>query len=216
VITELEIEIPAPVGVSSWGQAFTNHPMRAITRAVASDPDGWTPERRDEVVKLFDSLAPNWNERDLPERKIAVSDAIARGLAHTPSLPGGVALELGSGTGLNRDVLEDQFETVVSLDISTRMLARLPSGAIGVRGDGSCLPLCAGSINALVLINMFLFPPEADRVLSPEGVVIWVNSRGSETPIYLAADEVDAALPGNWDGVSSTAGFGTWSVHWRA
>ena len=63
---------------------------------------------------------------------------------------------------------------------------------------------------------MFLFPAEVDRVLAPEGVVVWVNSRGSETPIHLTADEVDRALPGHWDGVASRAGWGTWSVHRRA
>jgi hypothetical protein len=45
--------------------------------------------------------------------------------------------------------------------------------------------------------------------------VVWVNSRGTGTPIHLLASEVDAALPGAWTGVASTAGWGTWSVHWR-
>ena len=27
--------------------------------------------------------------------------------------------------------------------------------------------------------------------------------------------EVDLALPGEWSGVASAAGWGTWSVHWR-
>ena len=84
-----------------------------------------------------------------------------------------------------------------------------------MQGDGSRLPLADRSIDALILVNMFLFPAEVDRVLAATGVVVWVNSRGPETPIHLTADEVDQALPGRWDGVSSSAGWGTWSVHWR-
>ena len=62
---------------------------------------------------------------------------------------------------------------------------------------------------------MFLFPAEVERVVAPHGVVVWVNSRGPETPIHLTAHEVDEALGHGWDGVASQAGWGTWSVHWR-
>jgi len=52
-------------------------------------------------------------------------------------------------------------------------------------------------------------------VLASTGVLVWVNSRGTGTPIHLPADDVDRALGGGWDGVASAAGWGTWSVHWR-
>jgi hypothetical protein len=97
------------------------------------------------------------------------------------------------------------------------MIRLVPPGpALPVQADGSRLPLADGALGALILVNMFLFPAEVDRVLAPPGVVVWVNSRGPETPIHLTADEVDRALPGSWDGVSSQAGWGTWSVHWRS
>ena len=57
-----------------------------------------------------------------------------------------------------------------------------------------------------MLVNCFLFPEEVDRVLAPDGVVVWVNSSGAETPIHLPPDDVAAALPGRWTGVESTAG----------
>ena len=63
-----------------------------------------------------------------------------------------------------------------------------------------------------MLVNCFLFPDEVDRVLAPDGVVVWVNSSGAETPIHLPSDDVVAALPGPWEGVQSTAGLGTWCV----
>jgi hypothetical protein len=64
----------------------------------------------------------------------------------------------------------------------------------------------------VVLVNCFLFPQEVVRVLSPGGVVVWVNSSGTNTPIHLPCDDVLAALPGRWAGVQSQAGVGIWCV----
>lgn len=216
MITELPVLIEAPDGSATWGAAATDHPMRAVTRAVAFDPDGWTPARQAEVIELFDSLAPEWNDRHVPERELPMHDALDRGLAAAPPVPRHLAVELGGGTGLYAEQLAQHFGALVTLDIATEMVLRMPVGAAQrVQGDGSSLPLADGSVDALVLINMFLFPAEAARVLSPHGVVVWINSRGAETPIHLTAQEVDQALPGAWTGVASAAGFGTWSVHWR-
>ena len=219
MITDLPIVFEAPEAEATWGASASGHPMRAVTRAVAFDPDGWTPERQAEVVELFDSLAPDWNSRDVPGRELPLLDALDRGLAAAPAAAARrhLAIELGGGTGLDSAHLAAQVDTVVTLDISPEMLARIPDGpTVPVQGDGSRLPLADGSVDALVLVNMFLFPQEAERVLAPDGVIVWVNSRGTETPIHLTADEVDAALPGRWDGVGSQAGWGTWSVHWRS
>ena len=72
------------------------------------------------------------------------------------------------------------------------------------------------SVDAVVLINMLLFPGEVDRVLAPGGTVVWINSSGESTPIHLLDEEGAAALPGTWSGVSSRAGIGLWSVLRRA
>jgi len=217
VITELPTVIEPPDGSATWGSSAVDHPMRAVTRAVAFEPDGWTPERQAEVVALFDSLAPEWTTRDVAGRELPIIDALDRGLAALPPVHRSVALELGGGTGLYSAILAERFPTLVTLDLSWEMVRLVPDGpALPVQGDGSRLPLADGALAALVLVNMFLFPAEVDRVLAPEGVVVWVNSRGPETPIHLTADEVDAALPGHWDGVAAQAGWGTWSVHRRA
>ena len=57
---------------------------------------------------------------------------------------------------------------------------------------------------------------EVDRVLSPSGTVVWVNTAGDKTPIHLPADDVERALPGQWRGTASEAGWGTWAVLRRA
>ena len=82
--------------------------------------------------------------------------------------------------------------------------------------DGARLPLVDGAADAVVLVNCFLFPAEVDRVLAPDGVVVWVNSSGGETPIHLPPEDVVEALPGRWEGVQATAGVGIWCVLRRA
>jgi hypothetical protein len=216
VITPLPAVIEAPEGEATWGAAAVDHPMRAVTRAVAFDPEGWTPARQAEVVELFDRLAPEWTTRDVAGRELPILDALDRGLAALPPSGRGLALELGGGTGLYSSALAERFTTLVTLDLSWEMIRLVPDGAaLPVQGDGSALPFADGALDALILVNMFLFPAEVERVIAPGGVVVWVNSRGPETPIHLTADEIDDALPGAWDGVASQAGWGTWSVHRR-
>ena len=53
---------------------------------------------------------------------------------------------------------------------------------------------------------MFLFPEEVERVLAPQGMVLWVNSSGEHTPIHLSPEEVAQQLPGAWDGVKARGG----------
>lgn len=193
-----------------------DHPMRQVTRAVAFEPDGWTVERRAEVAHLFDSLADEWHTRDAPDRPAPLLDALDRGLAAAPAAARRVAVDIGAGTGLFSTTLTERFDVVLSVDLACEMLLRAPTGpAHRVQADASVLPVPDSSVDVLLLANAFLFPTEAPRVLSPNGVVIWVNSRGSDTPIHLTAHEVDEALPGSWRGVASEAGWGTWSVHWR-
>ena len=216
MITELPGTIAPAEGDPPPGLA-ADHPMRAVTRAVAFDPDGWTKERRLQVAALFDGLADDWHTRDLPGREAPLLDALDRGLDAAPVADRRVALDIGAGNGLHSRHLAPHFSVLASVDISYEMLRRAPlAPALRVQGDASRLPMTDGSVDVVVLANVFLFPAEVDRVLSTHGVVVWVNSRGTGTPIHLLATEVDDALPGSWEGVSSSAGWGTWSVHWRS
>ena len=215
MITELPGTIAPAPGDAPPGLA-ADHPMRAVTRAVAFDPNGWSPEVRAQVAELFDSLADEWSTRDVAGREAPVVDAFDRGLAAAPPARRRVGLDIGAGNGLHTRHLAPHLPVLASIDLSLEMLLRAPAEPAGrVQADASVLPVADAAVDVLVLCNAFLFPAEADRVLSPEGVVVWVNSRGPGTPIHLLATEVEAALPGRWDGVASTAGWGTWSVHWR-
>jgi protein-L-isoaspartate O-methyltransferase len=191
--------------------------MRITTRRAAGlHPGGWTGELRDEVRDYFDGLAGEWHTRSSPQRTAVVMDALARGLdAMGP--PVGVAFEVGSGIGAYSGLLAERFATVVAIDLSMTMLKLAPIGpALRVRADGARLPARDSSAAAIVLINAFLFPAEVARVLSPEGLLVWVNGSGEQTPIYLSADDLVAGLPGEWTGTSSRAGDGLWCVLRRA
>jgi SAM-dependent methyltransferase len=189
-----------------------DHPMRRVTSDTAFAPESWTPERAAKVGELFDSLAPTWKERDGPERHASVLDALDRG----GPFPAGPCVEVGSGAGVATPVLVGALRDVISLDLSFEMLALAGSEAPRVRADCSVLPLRSRSVAMVALVNMFLFPGEVDRVLEPDGVLLWVSTLGDATPIYLPPADVLRALPGAWDGVTADAGWGTWLVARRA
>lgn len=188
--------------------AGPDHPIRKVTRQIAFEPGGWTPERAGKVTTLFDALAPEWHTRASEMRMEPLADALERGGA-----PGGRCLEVGSGTGFGTRLLAPRFDCVVAVDLSMEMLVRA-AAELGhrVRADGARLPIASGGVQAVVLVNAFLFPQELDRVLAPGGALVWVSSLGDRTPIYLTAEDVAAALPGAWSGREAEAGWGSWCV----
>jgi SAM-dependent methyltransferase len=187
--------------------------MRIATRRAAGlDADGWTPDLRDLVEDYFDELADEWHTRSSPERMAVVTDALSRGLAQVGA-PVGIAVEVGSGIGAYSSLIAERFGRVIAIDLSLEMLKRAPAGpAHRVQADGASLPVGDSSAAAIVLINAFLFPAEVERALAPDGTLVWVNSSGEQTPIYLSVDDLVARLPGEWTGAASRAGEGHWCV----
>lgn len=183
--------------------------MRQVTEQAAFAPHRWDSETVAKVTDLFDGLAAGWHTRDSESRLAPLDDALDRGGIVRP----GRWLEVGSGTGLLTGWLAARTTLVVAVDLAMEML-RLAPPAAGprVRADGSMLPVPAGAFDAVLLINAFLFPAEVDRVLAPDGALVWVNTSGPGTPIYLAADDVQRAMGESWDGRASEAAFGTWTV----
>lgn len=193
--------------------AGPDHPIRRLTRAVAFG-EPWTDDDARRVAEIFDGLAPEWTERQVdPIKAAVVNDALDRGDPHLD----GRWLELGSGTGAGTKLLHGRVGAQVSVDLSPGMLAHAPDGlAPKVRADSSQLPFVADTFDAILMINMILFPGEVDRVLRPGGTIVWVNTKGDQTPIHLPPADVERALPGDWRGVSARAGTGVWAVLRRA
>jgi Methyltransferase domain len=217
-VTPIEYLPPVAIeGHQSSGSGGPDHPMRIATRRAAGlEPGGWTPELRKAVGEFFDTMSGEWHTRTSPQRTAVVMDALERGLEYRDSRAG-VAVEVGSGIGAYSGLLAQRFATVLAIDLSRPMLRLAPAGtAHRIQADGAMLPLRDSCAAAVVLINAFLFPAEVDRILGRDGALVWVNSSGRQTPIFLDAADLLSALPGNWVGRSSQAGEGTWCVLRRA
>ncbi|MDG2261904.1 MAG: methyltransferase domain-containing protein [Actinomycetota bacterium] len=208
MINYLDPVMPVQYGVHGLDGA--NSPMRRVTRQVAFE-SAWDNQRADKVRDLFDGMADHWHERVSPDRGAPLADAIDRG-----DVQRGLTLELGSGIGDSTAYIEDHVGPTVSADLAMEMLIRAPTDTRRVRADASRLPFADGLASSIVLINALLFPAEVDRVLAAEGTVVWVNTSGENTPIFLSSEDLVEALPGAWAGVASRADRGTWAVLRRA
>lgn len=196
------LEEPEPVG-------GPDHPMRNVTREVAFEA-GWSSGRARKVADLFDGLAEGWAARpDDPVKLAPVVDGLTRGEVNL----GGRWLELGSGTGAGTIALRRHVERVVATDLSMEMLTHAPAElAPRVRADASRLPYVDDQFDGILMVNMLLFPDEVDRVLAPGGSLLWVNTLGDRTPIHLPAEDLLAALPGEWSGLTARSGTGFWAA----
>ena len=190
--------------------------MRHITRDVVYK-NLWNSNLVEEVKKLFDEKASEWSTtRNIPSRGVPVLDALERGEVY-----GEKVVDLGAGTGLATQLLVNKFESVVALDISKEMIKNsVTPETPQVCADGCCLPFASNSIDVFLVMNMILFPNEIERCLKDEGFLVWVSSRGSETPIYLPPEEVIDLMSANsevsWFGVSAYALEGSWLVARRS
>lgn len=197
---------PHPGALSPEPFAGPDHPMRLLTRSLAFG-ESFTAAHSQRMQQIFDAMAADWSETHVDPTKAApVEDALERG-----RLPvDGRWLEVGSGTGAGARVLAPRVGSLVCTDLAYEMLRHAPDLAPRVRADASRLPVADDRFDAVVLINMVLFPGEIDRVLRPDGSVLWVNTLGDQTPIHLPPADVLAALPGEWDGITADAGTGFW------
>lgn len=209
-------QLPDAAGVTDPDPfAGPDHPIRKVTRQVAFDgSSAWTGERADKMSELFDGMAAEWSERHVdPVKAAPVADALDRGGVDDL----GRWLEVGSGTGAGAMVLEGRVPSLTCCDLAREMLRFAPPElAPRVQADASRLPFADAGFDAVLMINMLLFPGEVDRMLAPGGKLVWVNTLGDQTPIHLPADDVAAALPGEWVGVTARAGAGFWAVLERA
>ena len=198
--------VSEPTASDAEAFAGPDHPMRQLTRAQAFG-EPWTDDDAARVQEIFDERAAAWSEDHIDPIKAApVDDALDRGEVPLD----GSWLEVGSGTGAGARVLTPRVGGLVCTDLSEQMLLHAPDLAPRVRADASALPFAHNRFDAILLINMLLFPDEIDRLLRTDGVVVWVNTLGDQTPIHLPPADVLEALPGKWSGTTARAGTGFW------
>ena len=200
----VELVEPEPFG--------STHPIREVTNQIASG-DGWSAGRRQRISDAFDELSEEWHADHTSDLRLApLEDALERG-----AIGDGRLVELGAGTGAATERIARRAPVFAALELSAGMLAEVDcSLAPFVRGDADQLPFSDDTIDIVVLVNMFLFAHEIDRVLAPGGRLVWVNTMGAETPIHLPPEAVVDALPGSWTAIASRAGSGLWCVARRA
>jgi SAM-dependent methyltransferase len=192
--------------------AGPDHPMRKVTRQVAFD-DGWSSGRAKKVADLFDGLAEGWSAtRGDPKRTASVGDGLRRGGCNLD----GRWLEIGSGAGAGTRILAEHVTQLFAADLSGEMLRHAPAEvAPRLQADASSLPFGDNRFDGILMVNMLLFPDEVDRVLAPSGRLLWVNTLGDQTPIHLPPEDLLAALPGSWSGMTARSGSGFWVSVWR-
>ncbi len=186
----------------------SDHPMRTVTRQIGGG-DGWSPQRASFVAGVFDELSVGWHADHSSDVRLApLEDALDRG-----GLGEGCLVEIGCGTGAATERIAARRPVAAAMDLSPKMLALAdPTLAPFVRADAGVLPLASASVDVMVLVNMFMFAAEYDRVLASDGRFVWISTMGDETPIYLPPDEVIDHLPGRWTATGSQAGTGLWLV----
>jgi SAM-dependent methyltransferase len=176
------------------GQKFA----RLATNAAVRSPLLWRLFRPF-VRKMFDEIAPAWDEMRSPGHLASYETAL-----ENVDPPPGRALDLGTGTGQGAFTIARRFPQshVVGVDLAERMLAEaerktpreLRDRVTFERGDASDLQYPDGSFDLVAHANMIPFFDELDRVLVPGGQVLFAFSVGASTPIYVPAERLREEL----------------------
>ena len=188
------------------GQRFA----RLVTDVVVRRPILWRVFRGP-LRRMFDRMAPVWDELRLPDSFAPVEVA----LAALPEPPRH-ALDLGTGTGSVAQFVAERFPDaeVTGADVSPKMIDVARSKGTRVRfevADAERLPYGNGAFDLVTLGNMIPFFDELARVTAPRGHVLFAFSGGDETPIYVPPERLRAELSsrGFADFADFSAGRGT-------
>lgn len=142
------------------------------------------------VRRIFDSMAPGWDERtraDSEERYAPIRAA----LEHVERAPARV-LDIGTGTGTGAFFLESRFPgaEVTGIDLSEAMIARAKEKA-EASGSNARFEVAdiadyrpAAPFDLVLMLNMPPFFDQLARLVAPGGYVISIASRGPATPYY--------------------------------
>lgn len=171
---------------------------RLVTDAVFARPATWRLFRP-LFRRQWDRIAPSWDQHRRPD----TFDPYLAGLDLLLQPPRR-ALDVGTGTGSGALAIAERFPAaeVIGVDFSEPMVAQAASkvtpslaGRVSFRrADAASLPFNDGEFDLVAHNNMIPFFDEIARVLRPGGHALFAFSSGAETPIYVAADRLQAEL----------------------
>lgn len=167
---------------------------RLVTDVVVRAPVLW-PLLRPALTRIFDRVAPRWDELKSPDRLTAFEAA----LEHVPGAPS-LVLDLGTGTGDAALAVADRWPEadVLGVDASEEMIAvaRRKAGdrARFEVADARRLPVADASFDLVAMNNMIPFFADVARVVAPGGHVVMAFSQGAGTPIFVAPARVRREL----------------------
>jgi len=173
----------------TWQQRFA----RLVTDLVVRVPALW-PLLRPALTRIFDRIAPEWDEATGPQRMVAYEAALER----VPGEPAS-ALDLGTGTGDGAIAIARRWPAVdvLGVDVSAGMIAEARRKAPTLRfevADARRLDVPDGAFDFAAMNNVIPFFDELGRIVAPGGHLLVAFSRGPETPIYVAPGRLRRGL----------------------
>jgi len=169
---------------------------RLATRLVVARPGLWRVVRRP-LTRVFDAIAPSWDDLRVTPQHLAPLDAALAALPGAPAR----ALDLGTGTGGGARLIAARFPeaSVVGADFSAAMIREARTRATGDReryevADATALPYEDGAFDLVAQLNMIPVFDEVARVTAPGGHVAMAFSRGPQTPIWVPLERIQAEL----------------------
>lgn len=175
------------------GRAQTRHEYDLLRTA---NWEAFTRHYNEQVPTIEEEFAL-WGSFHQHRHEMRYDLVAAAVRCHLP--PGGTVLDVGCGSGLVADRLDDLDATYLGLDFPAhhigyvkKRFADLPTSLRTwfVRGDGERLPLADASVDVVVfseVIEHLLQPENAtweiSRVLRPGGVLVMTTNNASEVPL---------------------------------
>jgi hypothetical protein len=165
------------------------------------------------LAGTYDEMAQEWSAWAVTQPGYAATVRDGLRAASRDEAPGW-AFEVSCGTGQATEVLAGAVARTLSSDVNISML-RGASEYPTVRylaADVRHLPLRTGTVPLLVGLNAVPHVAEFERVLAPDGQLLWCTSFGAGTPLYVAPERLLDLFGAGWSGEAAQAGHGEWTL----